>query len=77
MIETITDGYDIHFTTDGAWTAEVTEALPAEEAGELGHLRQAYRQCRYEYTITVFVRRNYTGADRKAYIRITCGTAHT
>lgn len=30
-----------------------------------------------EYTITVFVRKNYTGADRKAYIRITCGSSIT
>ena len=71
--ETTTDG-DIHFTTDGAWTAEVTEASTKAEVSSVSWvtLDKYSGNAAGEYTITVFVRKNYTGADRKAYIRITC-----
>lgn len=76
--ETTTDG-DIHFTTDGAWTAEVTEASTKAEGSSVSWvtLDKYSGNAAGEYTITVFVRRNYTGADRKAYIRITCGSSIT
>ena len=73
--ETTTDG-DINFTTDGAWTAEVTEASTKAEGSSVSWvtLDKYSGNAAGEYTITVFVRKNYTGADRKAYIRITCGS---
>jgi hypothetical protein len=76
--ETTTDG-DIHFTTDGAWTAEVTEASTKAEVSSVSWvtLDKYSGNAAGEYTITVFVRKNYTGADRKAYIRITCGSSIT
>ena len=76
--ETTTDG-DIHFTTDGAWTAEVTEASTKAEGSSVSWvtLDKYSGNAAGEYTITVFVRKNYTGADRKAYIRITCGSSIT
>lgn len=74
-----TTGGDIHFTTDGAWTAEVTEASAKAEGSGVSwvSLDKYSGNTAGEYTITVFVRKNYTGADRKAYIRITCGTSIT
>lgn len=76
--ETTTDG-DIHFTTDGAWTAEVTEASTKAEVSSVSWvtLDKYSGNAAGEYTITVFVRKNYMGADRKAYIRITCGSSIT
>lgn len=72
-----TTGGDIHFTTDGAWVAEVTEASTKTEGSDVSwvSLDKYSGNAAGEYTITVFVRKNYTGADRKAYIRITCGTS--
>lgn len=76
--ETTTDG-DIHFTADGAWTAEVTEASTKAEGSSVSWvtLDKYSGNAAGEYMITVFVRKNYTGADRKAYIRITCGSSIT
>ncbi len=76
--ETAPDG-GIHFTTDGAWTAEVTMASTKADGDDANwvSLDKYSGNAAGDYTITVFTRKNYTGKDRKAYIKITCGSTLT
>lgn len=74
--DTSDEGNGIKFSTDGPWTAEVTE--DASTRGSDVHwisLSQYGGDQAGDYTITLSVSPNYTGADRTAYIRIYCGTS--
>lgn len=74
--DTSDEGNGIKFSTDGPWTAEVTE-----DASTRGSDVHWISLSRYsgdqagDYTITLSVSPNYTGVDRTAYIRIYCGTS--
>ncbi|WP_418697413.1 BACON domain-containing protein [Bacteroides sp.] len=73
--ETSDAGDGIRFTADGPWTAEVL-GTPTR-SGDASWIRLS----RYsgdkagDYAISVSISANYTGADRVAYIRITCGAS--
>lgn len=78
--ETTTQGDGIEFSTPGAWTAEITEADVTKAAGsQVGwiSLSQYSGDKAGDYTIRVSLSKNYTGADRKAFIKIISGSVLT
>ncbi len=63
----------IKFTATGPWTATVAEVAVKAEAGRVDWLAlSAYNGEAGEVSLTATLLPNYTGADRKAEIRITC-----
>lgn len=70
----------IRFSTTGPWTAEVTEATTRAAGSEVDWLKlnQYSGDKAGDYTLTLTLKENLTGADRKAVIRISCnGTTIT
>ncbi|MCM1300507.1 MAG: hypothetical protein NC250_03725 [Alistipes senegalensis] len=65
----------IRFTAAAAWTATVTDTTPVRtETGKTEWLElDRYSGDAGEVTLTMTLSPNYTGADRKAEIRIACG----
>lgn len=74
--DTSDEGDGIKFTTDGPWTAEVT-GNPATRGSDVSWitLSRYSGDAAGDYTITVSISPNHTGADRTAYIRIYCGAS--
>ena len=69
----------IEFTTTGPWTAEVAEvATRATDNGiEWLKLNQYSGDKAGDYTLTLTLKQNFTGADRKATIKIMCNSTVT
>lgn len=70
----------IRFSTTGPWTAEVTEVTTRAAGSEVDWLKlnQYSGDKAGDYTLTLTLKENLTGADRKAVIRISCnGTTIT
>ncbi len=64
----------IRFTATGPWTATVAEVGGKADAGRVDWLAlSAYNGEAGEVSLTATLSPNYTGADRKAEIRIACG----
>lgn len=74
--DTANKGEGIKFTTTGPWTAEVTEVVTraAGSTVEWLKLNQYSGDKAGDYTLTLTLTENLTGADRKAVIKIICGT---
>lgn len=62
----------VKFTTTGAWTSTVTPTTKAE-ASTWVSIDPASGDKAGEYAINIKLEANYTGADRKAEIKINCG----
>lgn len=64
----------IKFTADAAWTASVNEVAASKSGESISWLKlSSYGGEAGENTITVSLLKNYTGASRKAEIKIVCG----
>ena len=64
----------IKFTADAAWTASVSEVAASKSGESISWLKlSAYGGEAGDCTITASITRNYTGASRKAEIKIVCG----
>lgn len=64
----------IKFVADAAWTASVSEISASKSGESLSWLKMSsYGGEAGEYTITVSLTKNFTGASRKAEIKIACG----
>lgn len=64
----------IKFTADAAWTASVSEVAASKSGESISWLSLSpYGGEAGENTITVSLLKNYTGASRKAEIKIVCG----
>lgn len=64
----------IKFTADAAWTASVSEVAASKSGESISWLKlSSYGGEAGECTITASITRNYTGASRKAEIKIVCG----
>lgn len=64
----------IKFVADAAWTASVSEIAASKSGESLSWLKlSSYGGEAGEYTITVSLTKNFTGASRKAEIKIVCG----
>ena len=64
----------IKFVADAAWTASVSEIAASKSGESLSWLKLgSYGGEAGEYTITVSLTKNFTGASRKAEIKIVCG----
>lgn len=64
----------IKFTADAAWTASVSEVAASKSGESISWLKlSSYGGDAGENTITVSLLKNYTGASRKAEIKIVCG----
>ena len=64
----------IKFTADAAWTASVSEVAASKSGESISWLSLSpYGGEAGENTITVSLLKNYTGASRKAQIKIVCG----
>ena len=64
----------IKFVADAAWTASVSEITASKSGESLSWLKlSSYGGEAGEYTITVSLTKNFTGASRKAEIKIVCG----
>lgn len=64
----------IKFTADAAWTASVSEVAASKSGESISWLKlSSYGGEAGENTITVSLLKNYTGAFRKAEIKIACG----
>lgn len=64
----------IKFTADAAWTASVNEVAVSKSGESISWLKlSSYGGEAGENTITVSLLKNYTGASRKAEIKIVCG----
>lgn len=64
----------IKFTADAAWTASVSEVAASKSGESISWLKLSpYGGEAGECTITASITRNYTGASRKAEIKIVCG----
>lgn len=64
----------IKFTADAAWTASVSEVAASKSGESISWLTlSSYGGEAGENTITVSLLKNYTGASRKAEIKIVCG----
>ena len=64
----------IKFTADAAWTASVSEVATSKSGESISWLKlSSYGGGAGENTITVSLLKNYTGASRKAEIKIVCG----
>lgn len=64
----------IKFTADAAWTASVNEVAVSKSGESISWLKlSSYGGEAGENTITVSLLKNYTGASRKAEIKIACG----
>lgn len=64
----------IKFTADAAWTASVSEVAASKSGESISWLKlSSYGGEAGENTITVSLLKNYTGASRKAEIKIVCG----
>ena len=64
----------IKFVADAAWTASVSEIAASKSGESLSWLKlSSYSGEAGEYTITVSLTKNFTGASRKAEIKIVCG----
>lgn len=64
----------IKFTADAAWTASVSEVAASKSGESISWLKlSSYGGEAGENTITVSLLKNYTGASRKAEIKIACG----
>lgn len=74
--ETANKGEGIKFTTTGPWTAEVTEVATRAEGSNVEWLKlnQYSGDKAGDYTLTLTLTENLTGADRKATIKIICGS---
>ncbi len=65
---------NIAFKALASWTATVAEVATKAEAGRVDWLAlSSYEGGAGENSLTMTLRPNYTGADRKAEIRIVCG----
>lgn len=68
------DDATIKFVADAAWTASVSEIAASKSGESLSWLKlSSYGGEAGEYTITVSLTKNFTGASRKAEIKIVCG----
>lgn len=64
----------IHFTASADWTASVSAVTTKAAADEVGWLTlSAYSGGAGEFSLTMTLKPNLTGRDRKAQIRIVCG----
>lgn len=64
----------LKFVADAAWTASVSEIAASKSGESLSWLKlSSYGGEAGEYTITVSLTKNFTGASRKAEIKIVCG----
>ena len=64
----------IKFTSDAAWTASVSEVAASKSGESISWLKlSSYGGEAGDNTITVSLLKNYTGASRKAEIKIVCG----
>ena len=74
--ETANKGEGIKFTTTGPWTAEVTEVTTRAAGSSVDWLKlnQYSGDKAGDYTLTLTLTENLTGADRKATIKIICGS---
>lgn len=74
--ETANKGEGIKFTTTGPWTAEVTEVTTRAAGSNVEWLKlnQYSGDKAGDYTLTLTLTENLTGADRKATIKIICGS---
>ena len=64
----------IKFNADAAWTASVSEVAASKSGESISWLKlSSYGGEAGENTITVSLLKNYTGASRKAEIKIVCG----
>lgn len=78
--ETKAKNEGIEFTTTGPWTAEVTETATRAANGGIEWLKlnQYSGDKAGAYTLILTLKENFTGADRKATIKILCnGTVTT
>lgn len=78
--ETKAKNEGIEFTTTGPWTAEVTETATRAANGGIEWLKlnQYSGDKAGAYTLILTLKENFTGADRKAAIKILCnGTVTT
>lgn len=74
--DTANKGEGIKFTTTGPWTAEVSEVATraAGSTVEWLKLNQYSGDKAGDYTLTLTLTENLTGSDRKATIKIICGS---
>lgn len=64
----------IKFVAEAAWTASVSEITASKSGESISWLKlSSYGGEAGEYTITVSLTKNFTGASRKAEIKIVCG----
>lgn len=64
----------IKFTADAAWTASVSEVAASKSGESISWLKlSSYGGEAGDNTITISLIKNYTGASRKAEIKIVCG----
>lgn len=64
----------IKFTADAAWTASISEVAASKSGESISWLKlSSYGGEAGDNTITISLVRNYTGASRKAEIKIVCG----
>lgn len=74
--ETAGKGDGIKFTTTGPWTAEVAEVVTRAAGSTVDWLKlnQYSGDKAGDYTLTLTLTENLTGSDRKAAIKIICGS---
>lgn len=77
--ETKAKNEGIEFTTTGPWTAEVTETATRAANGGIEWLKlnQYSGDKAGNYTLILTLQENFTGADRKAAIKILCNSTVT